>query len=153
MPKRQLLRFKQPVLMEPLAQPAPGEVQSYMEIPEDAAGTKRLVKQLYYQLDRFRIKVVTHRNNLCKVGKTSSLYTKSLKALTRKDRFKLLQAWVLEGGKTAEYVNKFVGAWASGDLFGKAEVKQWSRQQALFTWNGPWGCWTGTRSLGTSGFR
>ena len=139
MPRRQRMLFKQPAQMEPIAQPAPGEVQSYMEVPEAPTEVKRHVKALYYRLDRFRARDLGKLQNVAKHPRLASLYTRSLKALTRRDKVKLVEAWLLEGSTTAEYMRKFAEAWATGDLLGKVEAKMWTGQQGLFTWNGDWG--------------
>ena len=126
---------------EPLAVP--------MEVPDDGDELRKVLKQLYHQLDKFRTRAWAALDEQQQVSpQKSHLYRSPLKKLTLKAKRKLVDEWIEEDTPFAKMLSKVAILWAQDTLHTHGDHRVWRGQQALFTWNGAFGILDKEKILG-----
>ena len=138
--KRRRLLYKQPDPEKALSE-TDEEPVALIQIPEDRRELRPLLKQLYHQLQKFRVRAWGALGPEDRRNPVSSLLLRSdMKIMSRKNKLKLVAAWEEEGGSWARSLAAVAKAWAAGELSTESlGQNEWKGTQGLFTWNGEFG--------------
>ena len=139
-PRRKRLTHKQaePSVEAPVHGPEP--FAEPMAIPEDPNQLRKVLKQLYHQLDKFRTRAWASLEDPQRCSPQKNyMYRSPLRQMTKKSKLRLVEEWVKEGTPFAKLLEKVAVAWAMESLHCQGDNRMWRGQQALFTWNGAFG--------------
>ena len=140
LPPRRRLRTKGP---DPAAVPPPvlaEPVACLDQLPEDPMELRKMLKQFYYQLEKFRKGCWSEMQARgLAASRRAKVHLSSLWKLAFAQKRDLIQLWRQENSLSYRALRAVGEAWANGSVHGLVIDSKWRGVQGLFTWNGDFG--------------
>ena len=118
--------------------PVAGDAPAPYDLPEDKDALRKLLKQMYYQLEKWRgAHFLSQSSGMPKMEQT--ILIRPLKELPQSDKQKLVAMWMETKTPWCIALSEIAGAWATNTLNSAADKLFFRGTEGLFTYNGDWG--------------